>query len=378
MLRLSMIFYEPRQMANGPSNGNGSRQHEITIHRQFRPSTDPQWGDLLPLPPSDPASPNVEPVDELPGLPESRQNTPEAEFRSGEKHVSAIRKNLVETPMKSPSQSAVPLKFLIDNRSIPPVPSPATLSQDSFVFPGMKSQRPTFWNSSKEYKPLWLVESTRRRSNSQNEQEDPLAELAPSQTASRSSSELDLSKITKSSKHSRDLPSAPRQTSPVDELPSILRQPSPVDPMSKDRSSHLLQSFLMAGSFDDANSRSGIVDSPTPLPQISSSDPDALHGIQERKGSDIFEPPRALPQNIEQDHERTLRTFSSIPSYEELSTTTIDAEADPIDEFAFPNSKKDKKRRPQIEYGPHSPFINDLAEPEACKSDYGNISPHDK
>jgi len=53
--------------------------------RQFRPSIDPQYGDLLPLPPSDPASPSIESIDELPGLPDSRPNTPEAERVAREK-----------------------------------------------------------------------------------------------------------------------------------------------------------------------------------------------------------------------------------------------------------------------------------------------------
>lgn len=173
---------------------------EIT-QRQFRPSIDPQYGDLLPLPPSDPASPNVEPLDDLPNLPDSRPDTPESERLAREKIRNAVRRNVHETPIKSPSQSQVPLKFKMGgNRSIPsspsanrasPLPSPVNPSQESLGFPRHRS-RPTSWDNSKEFKPLYLVESTRRGSNAQLIADDvPLPELPPSQRTSRSSSQLD-------------------------------------------------------------------------------------------------------------------------------------------------------------------------------------------
>ncbi|PVH88443.1 hypothetical protein DL98DRAFT_566075 [Cadophora sp. DSE1049] len=173
---------------------------EIT-QRQFRPSIDPQYGDLLPLPPSDPASPNVEPLDDLPNLPDSRPDTPESERLAREKIRNAVRRNVQDTPIKSPSQSQVPLKFKMGgNRSNPsspsanrasPLPSPANPSQESLGFPRHRS-RPTSWDNSKEFKPLYLVESTRRGSNVQLLADDePLPELPPSQRTSRSSSQLD-------------------------------------------------------------------------------------------------------------------------------------------------------------------------------------------
>jgi hypothetical protein len=171
---------------------------EIT-ERRFRPSIDPQYGDLLPLPPSDPVSPNVEPTDSLPTLPESRPDTPEAERLSRDRAPSSIRKNLQENPTKSPSQSAVPLKFILGNRSTPSSPgavrsspqqSPATPNQESLVFPRNRP-RPTSWDSTKEYKPLYLVESNRRESIAQQiEPEEALPALPPSQRTSRSSSEI--------------------------------------------------------------------------------------------------------------------------------------------------------------------------------------------
>ncbi|KAL5320712.1 hypothetical protein ACEPPN_011522 [Leptodophora sp. 'Broadleaf-Isolate-01'] len=173
---------------------------EIT-QRQFRPSIDPQYGDLLPLPPSDPASPNVEPIDDLPNLPDSRPDTPESERLAREKIRNAVRRTVQDSPIKSPSQSQVPLKFKMGgNRAIPPspgagrsspLPSPANPSQESLGFQRHRS-RPTSWDNSKEFKPLYLVESTRRGSNVQLHADDePLPELPPSQRTSRSSSQLE-------------------------------------------------------------------------------------------------------------------------------------------------------------------------------------------
>ncbi|KUJ22549.1 uncharacterized protein LY89DRAFT_664359 [Mollisia scopiformis] len=170
--------------------------------RQFRPSIDPQYGDLLPLPPSDPTSPNVEPVEELPELPESRPDTPDAERMSREKGINAIRRNLQETPIKSPSQSAVPLIFKMGNRSTPSSPglirsspghSPATPNAESLGFPKTRPSRPTSWDKSTEYKPLWLPETVARRGSTSQLQDsdDSYPELPPSETTSRSSSLLD-------------------------------------------------------------------------------------------------------------------------------------------------------------------------------------------
>ncbi|CZR50860.1 uncharacterized protein PAC_00734 [Phialocephala subalpina] len=171
--------------------------------RQFRPSIDPQYGDLLPLPPSDPTTPNVEPVEELPGLPESRPDTPEDERVSRQKGIKAIRRNLQETPMKSPSHSAVPLVFKMGNRSTPSSPgfvrsspdhSPATPNAESLAFPRARPSRPTSWDKSTEYKPLFLPETVARRGSTvqSQESEHPYPELPPSEaTSSRSSSLLD-------------------------------------------------------------------------------------------------------------------------------------------------------------------------------------------
>ncbi|TVY90866.1 hypothetical protein LAWI1_G008796, partial [Lachnellula willkommii] len=166
--------------------------------REFRPSIDPQYGDLLPLPPSSPASPNFESLDDLPELPDSGPETPEAERLHKEK--SRMRRSIQDTPMKSPSHSAVPLKFIMGNRSNPsspslvrssPAQSPSVPSQDPAAFSRSRHRPTSSWDSAREYKPLYLVESNRRSSQILAEEETPLPELPPSQRTSRSSSQLD-------------------------------------------------------------------------------------------------------------------------------------------------------------------------------------------
>jgi hypothetical protein len=149
---------------------------EIT-ERQFRPSIDPQYGDLLPLPPSNPGTPSHEPIDDLPTLPESRPDSPRSEHPSQREGCLATpRKNDVRhTATKSPSLSAVPLKFILGNRSMPsspgvgrssPMVSPLLASPETISFTRPRA-RPTSWDNSKEIQPLILLDQTRRESMSQ-------------------------------------------------------------------------------------------------------------------------------------------------------------------------------------------------------------------
>ncbi|TGO92121.1 hypothetical protein BPOR_0010g00330 [Botrytis porri] len=179
------------------------------IERQIRPSIDPQYGDLLPLPPSGSVSPNCEPIDDLPKLPESRPTTPESEKRTvstPREKTPRNRKSLQETPVKSPSQSAVPLKFVMGNRSNPaspiitrstgntPFPTfhPSPIAESATI-PRSRS-RPMSWDNTKEFKPLYLLETNRRGSFVPEELIDPLPHLPPSRT----NSELDVADLPES------------------------------------------------------------------------------------------------------------------------------------------------------------------------------------
>ncbi|KDN65189.1 hypothetical protein CSUB01_03527 [Colletotrichum sublineola] len=84
------------------------------VPRDIRPAIDPQYGDLLPLPPSPmppstPGSPTQELDEELPALPDSRPETPPEERR--------------QNPARSPSQTAVPFKLRLGQRPSPSSPS---------------------------------------------------------------------------------------------------------------------------------------------------------------------------------------------------------------------------------------------------------------
>ena len=463
-----------------------SRQMDETLdpeitQRQFRPSIDPQYGDLLPLPPSDPVSPNVDPIDDLPDLPDSRPETPEADRLSRERAMASVRKSVYDTtPMKSPSHSAVPLKFMMGNRSNPsspgvvrssPLQSPSTPAQESLQFPRSRP-RPTSWDSTKEYKPLYLVESNRRGSNVQQQEiEESLPALPPSQRTSRSSSQQDssddatfedaeqyprhmevrdaepLSIDTVLAKASTELLDSQQSTpkarvfqfldadesdkqlpghksinvphsssllsrrsvspepeeyhdiltktaaeagadtalvssieyfasSPIqkptdksflDQLPShsgLQRQPSPVDPMTKDRSSYLLQSSPMSRKTDDDVTFERVKDSPTSRQQPYRLAEDPLHSIQERDGNEALEQSSGIPPSVKQERERTLDTLSGslrdesvlqettqddekdIPPLHERDAGAIDPRdvSDPAEDFVFTKSKKDKKK----------------------------------
>jgi hypothetical protein len=446
---------------------------EIT-ERQFRPSIDPQYGDLLPLPPSNPVSPNVDPIDDLPELPESRPDTPEPERIAREKSLSTVRKNIQETPMKSPSQSAVPLNFLMRNRSQPasprfirssPLQSPSTTAEDSLSFPRSRP-RPTSWDSTKEYKPLYLVESHRRGSSAQLEVEDELPALPPSQQTSRSSSQLELDELAKGplsidtklasstaieeplgseqstpkakfmTRHGRDIddsfddanpaaefgshteqiPSSPEPksrfeghvaeaaaaaglistlgyfaSSPshpetkesfLDELPSVPQLPSPVEPMTKDRSSYLLQSSPMTTKFEESESADQELVSPSWKQKSSRSSSTAMESIQEREVDDVFGSPNAISEDPK--YEETIDTLSVPPhddladqekARESLDQQSIDFqdrklaapvadEAEPVDEFTYTKSKKDKKKNKKDKGLSRSSTQDDFVIPE--------------
>ena len=416
--------------------------------------------------------------------------------------MSSARKNLQEGPIKSPSQSAVPLKFIMGNRSVPsspalarssPLQSPVMQREESLAFPRNRS-RPTSWDSTKEYKPLYLVETNRRNSVVQpNEPEENLPELPPSQRTSRSSSELDFhdavsdqgveqlssdeqehfveplsidtamtfaeatSEILGSQQSTPKAPMRPEDyelmrgddsdsrsllpllppssflllgsdnvatpvehgetearaiaeptlsssigyfaSSPknhvtnqawLDQLasgPSIQRQPSPVDPMSKDRSSYLLQSSPLSKRAEDEETFDANLDSATNRLLFLYSDGDSLQSIAEREGDDGFgstssnkaevkdEPSPSLSPDISfalsdsQSAAELIRDLSKDNTIIEragsegpdLVAKTTSTDVDPADEFVLPTSKKNKRDKKKGKYFSRSPASDDVS-----------------
>ncbi|KAF7536607.1 hypothetical protein G7Z17_g13022 [Cylindrodendrum hubeiense] len=163
--------------------------------RAIKPAIDPQYGDLLPLPPSEPGSPYSSPG-ELPSLPDSRPDTP-PELRAFKHEVlTHQRRRSHDIPTKTPSHTAIPIQLRLGNRSSPqspigyrsspPAGSPVVTTADYSPSSSRRGIRPTSWDSSREFKPLYLLEQSR---NIPPLDEAELPELPPSEASERDSPE---------------------------------------------------------------------------------------------------------------------------------------------------------------------------------------------
>ncbi|RYP61959.1 hypothetical protein DL769_007500 [Monosporascus sp. CRB-8-3] len=162
----------PTTAESRPSRGSVTGLFDSAIvEREIRPAIDPQYGDLLPLPPSASSSPVPE-IDELPALPDSRPETPEHErYLLSDKFSHSRRHSGHDNSLrpKSSSHSAVPIHF-----------QPGSASKSR--------ARPMSWGSSREFKPLYLVEKTSQgQVNASATPEEQLPELPPSEPPSRES-----------------------------------------------------------------------------------------------------------------------------------------------------------------------------------------------
>ncbi|KAF1736687.1 hypothetical protein CRV24_002296 [Beauveria bassiana] len=237
--------------------------------RAIKPAIDPQYGDLLPLPPSEPGSPRSEPGD-LPPLPDSRPDTPPEEHGMRRDQLThRRRRSTQETPVKSPSNTAIPLSLRLGQRP-PSSPSgtfkspPTSSSAQTSTAPdstAKRASRGTSWDSSREFKPLYLLEHSRHGSAETIAKQEDLPALPPSISASEISFTEDNSPAdfassglhidTQDLPHSFEQHGGSQETTPKAEIkpqfPSHEEQgpvmdPNAVDSMSKDRSSYLLDS----------------------------------------------------------------------------------------------------------------------------------------
>ncbi|UKZ92616.1 uncharacterized protein TrAFT101_007558 [Trichoderma asperellum] len=142
---------------------------------------DPQYRDLLPLPPSEPGSPVESDFGELPGLPDSRPASPiEDRDRRFEKIHRRQRSNqdlAASARNRSYSNTAVPLAALLRGIGSGP-PSPVANK------PPRTPPRPTSWDSTKEFMPLMLLEHSRRGSLDRSVKSEELPPLPPSEVTS--------------------------------------------------------------------------------------------------------------------------------------------------------------------------------------------------
>lgn len=162
------------------------------LEREIKPAIDPQYGDLLPLPPSEPGSPSFDLEENFPELPDSGPDTPSPpQTRTRRSTLThARRRSAFETP-KTPSRTAVPVQFLIGRGSAPSSPAFRLSPMQSPVTPTIETSpkqraRPTSWDNSREIKPLYLLEKA--SSSAQNAAVEPeYPELPPSEPPSRES-----------------------------------------------------------------------------------------------------------------------------------------------------------------------------------------------
>ncbi|KAL9574848.1 hypothetical protein ACKAV7_000845 [Fusarium commune] len=172
------------------------------VPRVIKPAIDPQYGDLLPLPPSEPTSPSSGP-EELPPLPDSRPDTPpEERIIRRDSRTHQRRRSVFDTPTKSPSRTAVPIALRLGNRSNPaspvsfkasPASSPITSHSDAVVM-SRRAARPTSWDNSREIMPLYLLEHSRHQQPTTGSVLPALPPSEPSETSARNSPESEFLK----------------------------------------------------------------------------------------------------------------------------------------------------------------------------------------
>ncbi|RDA95933.1 hypothetical protein CP533_5893 [Ophiocordyceps camponoti-saundersi (nom. inval.)] len=195
--------------------------------RAIKPAIDPQYGDLLPLPPSEPGSPREAPTG-LPSLPDSRPSTPPDErswtsrrdyltrhHRRGRSMQEIPTRTPVKTPTKTPSSTAIPISWRLGQRGSPTTPSSSTFRSVAAESPVAASDissskrraRHVSWDSSREMIPLCLLRrplnmtTTKHHSRPQQLDEVPadddgfrssgLPSIPPSEPLSRQSPEPD-------------------------------------------------------------------------------------------------------------------------------------------------------------------------------------------
>lgn len=171
---LSLSTGEPFKLAEEPFSVPSKQLTEPElvdpeiVQRKVRIAIDPEWHDLLPLPPSGPGSPNKEQVMKLPALPPSPTGDEVLQevVSPRERYTTPSRRHDQTTPVKARSQSAVPIAFLLKGRATPSSPqspvagdSPTRLLDS--ITPQTKKSRPISWESSKGLRPLSLVAARR-------------------------------------------------------------------------------------------------------------------------------------------------------------------------------------------------------------------------
>ncbi|PON23961.1 hypothetical protein TGAM01_v207289 [Trichoderma gamsii] len=175
------VSSEPENISRELSGSNQEFNDHYPVIAPRAIAIDPQYRDLLPLPPSEPGSPVESDFGELPGLPDSRPTSPiEGRDRRFDKVHRRQRSNqdlAASARNRSHSNTAVPLAALLRGIGSGP-PSPVANK------PPRTPPRPTSWDSTKEFMPLMLLEHSRRGSLDRSVKSEELPPLPPSEVTS--------------------------------------------------------------------------------------------------------------------------------------------------------------------------------------------------
>ncbi|KAM0455459.1 hypothetical protein ACHAPV_007801 [Trichoderma viride] len=180
------VSSEPENISRELSGSNQEFNDHYPVIAPRAIAIDPQYRDLLPLPPSEPGSPVESDFGGLPGLPDSRPASPiEDRDRRFDKIHRRQRSNqdlAASARNRSYSNTAVPLAALLRGIGSGP-PSPVANK------PPRTPPRPTSWDSTKEFMPLMLLEHSRRGSLDRSVKSEELPPLPPSEVTSEAEGE---------------------------------------------------------------------------------------------------------------------------------------------------------------------------------------------
>ncbi|POS85615.1 hypothetical protein EPUL_004917, partial [Erysiphe pulchra] len=175
-----------------------------TYEEKFRPTIDPEYGDLLLLPPLNLKPLDLQHKDDLPKLPDSRPDTPENSNLDDRVHNTPRKSSIQASPARLLSQSSIPisLHFGIKANTMPEtLASPKTLHPNMSLYPSQPNSlrvsrsrtRHASWDRATEFQPLYLLEINKQNLVWNNEVEN-LPKLPESPKRSRSSSQIDLNR----------------------------------------------------------------------------------------------------------------------------------------------------------------------------------------
>ncbi|UKZ66738.1 uncharacterized protein TrAtP1_007910 [Trichoderma atroviride] len=170
------VSSEPENISRELSGSNQEFNDHYPVIAPRAIAIDPQYRDLLPLPPSEPGSPVESDFGGLPGLPDSRPASPiedrDRRFDTIHRRQRSNQDLAASARNRSYSNTAVPLAALLRGIGSGP-PSPVANK------PPRTPPRPTSWDSTKEFMPLMLLEHSRRGSLDRSVKSEELPPLPP-------------------------------------------------------------------------------------------------------------------------------------------------------------------------------------------------------